>query len=1846
MRNRNKLVGLLSVALCAVLVLQGAFPMGAFAAESTAKATAEQTTKLAATDKSSSDAAENESSSADKEDKKAAASAAAKGKTTKERKAKAVGGAEKLTLHGARLTFESDDPLGSDVYSYSAKGYFARVGIDSTDEDGANPVWLGYRFTLEVPEGIDKDNCKFQAASSKWLMDLDSGTKPAEATYDPDTRTWTLEGKYLYNNASNPLGSSGAKEYGRSVIVEVVKMAQGQQIQPTIEVWLPEKAGNSSTGVEQGSIATVKTPNAKTALRTQISRTDAAWYSPSTGKTYPTQAEAAADGATDAIHGRISTLLVQADSGTYDSTKDRTGMAEYAANQTITADIPLSVTFNGQTDSTSSLQPIVLSDTAVGWADYYGTKRTEAKASQQGSTLKMEITALEQTALLRGEVNIFTPIPDSDTDKDNRRLVVAEPEVSKALHIGDIESYAIDNTLANQKTIKLAPFYSGDFAGATNTWLRFIDLRTHGSWTHPTSMSLGEDLEVGFRLESTVSEAEYAINSYDLLVKLDTDGYVVDTSKHNRLQDWWLTYNGFGFFNSYKLKFGVLKNGADNWASDAAQMAGTKDDLVFYDDVNSVPAGAKIAAVLIQARNGELSAEVEYPYLRNTVYATEDAKACGKVYQITMTADYWQGDKTPAKGDDPTATIKTDPSYQKSSWDEDNNYYPDVPEHRTGDSMLLQGYKLKNFVQKNMNGINSATDTAKSTYDIATGDRRVDTQCSFEIGLGSDSPADNPDQEFELVLKIPNNGTVDIDPNAFYVDATYVAGASEDSAGTFLGARPTKVEEIDGDYVVTFSVKGTGSHNICYSGNLGDPFDPQNDINIGTHKVQYTIEVSQSSAKALNGSGVQTAEYIVVKSNTAGFKKVANDTVVDSDAEVAYHLNMSATNQSLTGSLLLDIFPFDGDGRGTKMSQGSSYSVDKPVELKVSTVNSTVQTAIDLYYTTDAAIQKNPVNTVADIKGISFTGDTVNALGVTWTKATASKASDDMWEYAIPADAKAIAASGTVGQNEVPDFRIYLQTKDFAQGDKLVNSAGFDANEFSKPMNSTSEPTYSAKRTITGKAWLDANANGIQDASETTGVAGLTVDLYNGSSDTRAVSKIASTTTAADGTYVFESVPSSEEQFYVEFSGAGLSKYAVTKIHAQGDATDTDSDVTGDPSNNDPTKLISDKVYVLTTEQMSLLKKSEVTVKLDAGLLQAYTVDFDTDGGTPAIDSQKVVTGDTAAKPDNPTKENFVFKGWTLDGKDYDFASPVTNNITLKAKWEPATPVSLPIAGVKTLTGDKTNTDIKAGQFAFTVKQTSGDANAVSGVPTKEVTTKAGAAAGAELDFGTWKFSKAGEYVFTVSEKEPAAGYTKAADATVTVKVTFANEKLSAKVTYSTGDKLTFENTYTSPAAAGETLAGKVDLTGDKDLKDGEFKFVIKQTAGDTDSVEGLPTGDITNKADGSFDLGDLKFSQPGTYTFEVSAVDEGKEGYAYDDTVYEVTYKVTLDPATNKYKIDKTITKKGSTEPVNEVAFKNTYTASPVKVENIKGIKTLEGGEKSNTDITAGMFTFTVEQIAGDKAHVEGVPTGDVATTDGTDAGAELDFGTWTFKRPGTYTFKVSENAPAAGYTKADDVELTVQVDLKDGTLAPTVTGDLTFKNVYTYPSATNPSDLTGKVELNGDKTSSDIKNGQFSFNIEADANNNPDGYELPNTSVTNKADGSIDLGGITFKRPGSYKFTISAEDAGEKGYTYDKSVYEVTYTVELDPDTNEFVVSYVITKDGVEADAVVFAHTFTAEPVPNVPADTAGSNDNTDKSSKKKVTQWVPATGDGMGIAVGAVSAAAVCGAIALALSRRREK
>ena len=85
------------------------------------------------------------------------------------------------------------------------------------------------------------------------------------------------------------------------------------------------------------------------------------------------------------------------------------------------------------------------------------------------------------------------------------------------------------------------------------------------------------------------------------------------------------------------------------------------------------------------------------------------------------------------------------------------------------------------------------------------------------------------------------------------------------------------------------------------------------------------------------------------------------------------------------------------------------------------------------------------------------------------------------------------------------------------------------------------------------------------------------------------------------------------------------------------------------------------------TQSLNTTKSSNTTVETTK--VTKYIVTFNSDGGS-SVSKQTIESGKVAIKPNNPTKSGYTFKGWYLNGTEYNFSNKVINNITLTAKWE------------------------------------------------------------------------------------------------------------------------------------------------------------------------------------------------------------------------------------------------------------------------------------------------------------------------------------------------------------------------------------------------------------------------------------------------------------------------------------------------------------------------------------------------------------------------------------------------
>ncbi len=471
---------------------------------------------------------------------------------------------------------------------------------------------------------------------------------------------------------------------------------------------------------------------------------------------------------------------------------------------------------------------------------------------------------------------------------------------------------------------------------------------------------------------------------------------------------------------------------------------------------------------------------------------------------------------------------------------------------------------------------------------------------------------------------------------------------------------------------------------------------------------------------------------------------------------------------------------------------------------------------------------------------------------------------------------------------------------------------------------------------------------------------------------------------------------------------------------------------------------------------------------------------------------------------------------------------------------------------------------MKAGGFAFELVGPDG----------KVLQTQKNDADG-KVAFDELTFDHAGTFIYTVREVQPTddapgvPGVTYTGKTyTLTYVVKDNNDgKLvveSSTVMPSEGTEngvtpntMTFTNSYqpgqTSYQISGTKVLENADPSTTRTPADGEFTFALIDVA----------TGqeiDRTKNVGKAFTFKAISYTATGSHAYQVKEV-AGQDGtITYSDAVLDVTVSVTDD---GSGQLTATANKTAA-----DLTFTNIYTPTATTA-TITGTKALNG-----RDLAEGEFSFDLKDADGNV--VQTVQNG----ADGTFGFAPLQL-----DKVGTYVYTVSERAGAtangvtydttvftATVTVTENAEthaLEAQVAYSKGGKAADA---VAFSNSYA-PAATEVKLGASKV-LSGE----DLKEGQFSFQLK-----DADGKVLQ--TAKNAADGTVGFEAISYDKPGTYAYSISEVDDGQKNVTYDAAEHRVTVTV-TDDGAGHLVAT--VTYDGDVAP--VFKNTYTPPTTPPV--------------------------------------------------------
>ena len=431
------------------------------------------------------------------------------------------------------------------------------------------------------------------------------------------------------------------------------------------------------------------------------------------------------------------------------------------------------------------------------------------------------------------------------------------------------------------------------------------------------------------------------------------------------------------------------------------------------------------------------------------------------------------------------------------------------------------------------------------------------------------------------------------------------------------------------------------------------------------------------------------------------------------------------------------------------------------------------------------------------------------------------------------------------------------------------------------------------------------------------------------------------------------------------------------------------------------------------------------------------------------------------------------------------------------------------------------------------------DVAAQNGAPSATVMTGTVDQDNDSVTFGPITYNVPGTYTYKVTETGEIAGVENDEAATTgkTVTVTVVDNKngtLTATASSTAAKPLKFTNTYSvEPTTASFPVNKILEVPEELEGPD-EWEYTINAAAQGGAPVAEVMTGTVDQDND-SVTFGPITYDMPGTYTYKVS--EEGKiAGVTNDKQAAGKTVTVTV--VDNH---DGTLTATASSTTDKPLTFTNKYSVENKEVDVTEDLeKTVKKMQPLTDSVT---FDFTI------KADTKGAPLPKKDGKDNTSASVvftkaetkNIDFGTLTFTKPGTYEYTLTENIDKldGGWTTTGSpAKVTIVVtDNKDGTMGAEVTG----------AEITNTYETT---KVSGTKTWVD--------------NNDQDGIRPESIKVNLFADGKK----IATK-------TVKADEEGNWAYTFrnlpkykDHSVdKEVKYTV-----TEDAVPEYETTQDGYD--------------------------------------------------------------------------
>ena len=695
-----------------------------------------------------------------------------------------------------------------------------------------------------------------------------------------------------------------------------------------------------------------------------------------------------------------------------------------------------------------------------------------------------------------GYMQIFVPDTEASTIEDrNYYMTISDNNIRFTSSVQEINTQInnSDDSIRIQHMIYKPGLYEQQIFPRNKNGQAIESVQGNGK------ANIGDILSIMAKSRVAVSN-DYDIYTVNKFIKFDGDAfepvYYDDGSK----------YSVSSYLNTEFKVWYVTKKDGTNWTSQEEMNNGNIEDMDIYENIEDIPEDKICIGIYFENISGYFSRANNW---NNDIYfplKIKDTAKIGQTYGITHRTWMWRESL-----DRSTYTI-TNPNVEwpTPEWDSGNRNYIKTEYDENGqmisgthsggatygNTVLVVGANLHG----NIRTIDE-TNTEKTNYDLGRNENIVtySVEPALDANTNLESQIENVTLKAEVTIP---------------AGLTYVPGSSK--RGDTSYSEPEITENTDGSRILTWYLYGVTS------GDTIEPilFDAQIENNTANNtQFETTFVVSEvigedGIAKIGNSEvsfRTSTTSINIINMSSYRLYKETTTPIVEANGEITYKVvYQNSADSSVPDFQILDILPYNGDGRGT--SYNGTYTL-KNVKVS-STGDDTSVDNLSLYTTTNPDARRI---TPKD-EGI---GVTTEEGGIWNEKEIGSEINEAV---------TVIALKGEVGRNTNLEIEITLQTTNNRGGDVYYNQATAQIRKDIEVITTSNVKTDVVKREVSGTIWYDTNENGTIDADEAKANR-IEVELlkadgskavdYNGN-------EISNILTNSNGEYTFTNLPMGE----------------------------------------------------------------------------------------------------------------------------------------------------------------------------------------------------------------------------------------------------------------------------------------------------------------------------------------------------------------------------------------------------------------------------------------------------------------------------------------------------------------------------------------------------------------------------------------------------------------------------------------------------------------------------------------------------------------------------------------------